>query len=125
LGDATQDAEQQGLARLEQIAAAFEQAKQAAGNQSGGSGNSNGGGNQAKRPIIELFEAKLLRSLQADLRERTASLEQKIAASGVQTGESRSAAEREAEDLAAEQGRLAELVEQLRTRDNENDDQAK
>jgi hypothetical protein len=125
LGDATQDAEQQGLARLEQIAAAFEQAKQAAGKQSGGSGNSNGGGNQAKRPIIELFEAKLLRSLQADLRERTESLEQKTAASKVQTAETRAAAEREAEDLAAEQGRLAELVEQLRTRDNGSDDQAK
>jgi hypothetical protein len=126
-GTSTHEAEKLALVRLEQIAAAFEQAKQAASNQNGSppAGNSGGGGNQPKRPVIELFEAKLLRSLQADLRERTESLEQRMEAGGVQIGKSRAAAEREAEDLAAEQGRLAELVEQLRTRDNGSDDQAK
>jgi hypothetical protein len=126
LGTAAQQSEQRALDRLEQIAAALEQAKQAAGNQMAGSppGNSGGSGKQPKRPMIELFEAKLLRSLQADLQERTDALQQRIAANPPGAAESRAANDREAEDLAAEQGHLAELVGELRTRDNGSDDQA-
>jgi hypothetical protein len=126
LGTVTQQSEQQALARLQQIAAALEQARQAAGNQNPGSppGNSGGGGNQPKRPSIELFEAKLLRSLQADLQERSQALQQRMVAQPQPTEESRAADERDAEELAAEQGHLAELVQELRTRDNKNDDQA-
>jgi hypothetical protein len=126
LGATTQGAEQLALSRLEQIAAAFEQAKQAAGNHNGSSppGNPSGAAQEPKRPTIELFEAKLLRALQAELHERTQALKERMAANGAPTDTSRAAAEREAEELAVEQGRLAELVQELRKRDNRSDERA-
>jgi hypothetical protein len=126
LGAATQQAEQRALAQLQQIAAALEQTKQtAAANQNAPSppGNSGGGNQPKKRPTIELFEAKLLRSLQADLNDRTVALQQQMTASLPSTDQLRAVAVREAEELAAEQGHLAELVHELQTRDNKSDEQ--
>jgi hypothetical protein len=127
LGTPTLATEQRALAQLQQIAAALEQAKQAAANQSPPSspGNSGGGNQPKKRPTIELFEAKLLRSLQADLNDRTAALQQQITANTPLTDQSRGVAIREAEGLAAEQGHLAELVHELQTRDNKSDEQSR
>jgi hypothetical protein len=123
---ATLTTEQRALAQLQQIAAALEQAKQAAAaNQSTPSppGNSGGGNQPNKRPTIELFEAKLLRSLQVDLNDRTVGLQQTMTVNVPRTDESRADAIREAEELAAEQGHLAELVRELQTRDNKSDEQ--
>jgi hypothetical protein len=127
LGAVTQQTEQRALAQLQQIAAALEQAKQAAANQNPSSppGNSSGSNQPKKRPTIELFEAKLLRSLQGDLNDRTVVLQQQMAANVPPADQSRAAALREAEELAAEQGHLAELVRELQTRDNKSDEQSR
>jgi hypothetical protein len=60
--------------------------------------------------------------LQADLNERTARHEQGVAAA---TGNQAANDEltRESRDLAAEQGQLAELVQKMLSRDNEQQEQ--
>jgi phosphoglycerate-specific signal transduction histidine kinase len=114
-GLATQQAEQRALERFEQIAQALEQTASAANApSSGGQGGDGGGG--AKRPLFDLFEVKLLRTLQADLNERTQAFQKRP------DGEELAARQRAADELSAEQGRLAELVEELLTRDNDSED---
>ena len=58
----------------------------------------------------------MLRMLQADLNERTENFEQRLAAANA---EEKAQIQQEAQELAAEQGRLAELVQKMLTRDNE------
>ena len=119
-GPPTQQAERRALARFEQIVWALEQTAAAANNPppAGGQGNPGAGG-QSQRPLFDLFEVKLLRMLQADLNERTHTLQQRQADAVPPNVDELTARQREAEQLAAEQGRLAELVQQLLSRDNE------
>ena len=74
-----------------------------------------------RRPTFELLEVKMLRMLQADLNERTT--EYQRAARRLRIAARRSATarnwSRKPSELAAEQGRLAELVQKMLTRDNE------
>jgi hypothetical protein len=66
------------------------------------------------------LEVKMLRMLQADLNARTRELPARLDALGTPPNdEERSALLREAEELQVEQGRLATLVEEMLTRDNE------
>ena len=69
-----------------------------------------------RRPTFELLQAKMLRMLQADLNERTENFEQRLAAANA---EEKAQIQQEAQELAAAQGRLAELVQKMLTRDNE------
>ena len=64
----------------------------------------------------------MLRMLQADLNERTTEHEKRSAAAA---GNQAANAElvQEARELAAEQGRLAELVQKMLSRDNEKQEQ--
>jgi hypothetical protein len=120
-GDATQQAERHALARLEGMMQAFEQTANEAGqNQQPGAGDSVGGDQPQRRPTFELLEVKMLRMLQADLHERTTAYEQRVAGRpGPPDAAQRVALDREAKELATEQGRLAELVQNMLTRDNE------
>jgi hypothetical protein len=110
----TQEAEQQALVRLEQIAQALQRnpppPQENEGGQQGGSGQ---GGQQG--PQLQLAEIKLLRMLQDDLRARTASLRGQAARD--ELPEDGTLAEL-ARALATEQGRLAELVREILSRDN-------
>ena len=115
IGAATQHAEHRALERFEQIARALEQTA-AAANAASPEGQGGGGDENAKRPLFDLFEVKLLRTLQADLNERTQAFEKRP------DGEEPATRRRAAEELAAEQGRLAELVEELLSRDNDSKD---
>jgi hypothetical protein len=54
--------------------------------------------------------------LQADLNERTQQLQKRVAAAG---GAQKAEMQREAQEIVAEQGRLAELVQSMLSRDNE------
>jgi hypothetical protein len=75
-----------------------------------------------RRPTFELLEVKILRMLQVDLNERTQSFQQRMAGiSGQSNGPQRAELAREARELQAEQARLAELVSEMLTRDNERD----
>jgi hypothetical protein len=122
-GAATQQIEQQALARLEEIVAALSETSaelEAEPQQPGGAANAGGqpGENPPRLPAFDLFEVKLLRSLQADLNRRTKKLQQ----SGEQTVTTpdvgQTGRESQAAELAAEQRRLAELVSELLSRDN-------
>jgi hypothetical protein len=109
----TQQAEASALRRLEQIAQAFEKDDPPPGEGQGGGDGGGGGGEQG--PQLQLAEIKLLRMLQIDLHERTDALrEQTVAADGPIRGTITEAATR----LADEQGRLAELVMEILSRDN-------
>ena len=64
----------------------------------------------------------MLRMLQADLNDRTAEHEKRgAAAAGNPTA--KAGFDQEARELAAEQGRLAELVQKMLSRDNEQQQQ--
>jgi hypothetical protein len=122
-GAATQQIEQQALARLEEIVAALSETSaelEAEPQQPGGAANAGGqpGGNPPRPPAFDLFEVKLLRSLQADLNRRTKDLHQ-IGEQTVTTPDvGQTDREPQATELAAEQRRLAELVSELLSRDN-------
>jgi hypothetical protein len=119
-GPPAQQAERHALARLEGMMQAFAQtANDAAQNQQPGAGPGDGDQPQ-RRPTFELLEVKMLRMLQADLNERTAAYQERLG--GLDRPADRGqqdALRREAEELAAEQGRLAELVQNMLMRDNE------
>ena len=106
-GAKTQLAQEQALERLKQIVAALEddpQPQEDEGN-GGGGGGGDGGGQQG--PQLEVAELKLLRAMQADLNRRTRDAHQLPASIELDA------------ELAAEQGRLAELVLEILSRDNE------
>ena len=64
----------------------------------------------------------MLRMLQADLNERTAQHEKRAAAAAGNQA-AKAGLDQEARDLAAEQGRLVELVQKMLSRDNEKQEQ--
>jgi hypothetical protein len=67
---------------------------------------------------------KMLRMLQADLQERTKAHQQQVANLTETPDEAaRADLQRESQELAMEQARLAELVEAMLARDNENGDE--
>lgn len=119
-GPATLQAGGEALDRLEKIANALrETADQAAGEPGGAGAGAGppGGGQQRSQPAFDLLEVKLLRMLQADLNERTRDCQRRMAEIGADAA-GQSALQREAAELAAEQGRLAELVRELAARNN-------
>jgi hypothetical protein len=127
-GPPAQAAEQLALARLEAMMQTFAQTAKEAGQQP----NPNAPppappNNQAqpqRRPTFELLEVKMLRMLQADLNERTRQHEQRLGAPEAAANQAAKAGlEQEARELAAEQGRLAELVQKMLKRDNEPEEQ--
>jgi hypothetical protein len=119
-GPATQRAERQALARLEGMLQAIAQtAGEAAANQQSSAAGA-AGEQPPRRPTFELLELKMLRLLQADLNERTAAHEQRLAGlSRRPDAREQLALTQEAQELAADQGRLAELVQNMLTRDND------
>jgi hypothetical protein len=74
-----------------------------------------------RRPTFELLEVKMLRMLQVDLQQRTRDFQQRLtaAANRPPNQQDRAKLQQDAQELAAEQGRLAELVQNMLTRDNE------
>ncbi len=122
-GPPTQQAEQLALARLEAMLQAFAQTANEAGkmpdaNNAPPPAAANNQQQPQRRPTFELLEVKMLRMLQADLNERTAQHEKRSdAAVGNQAAKAE--IDQEAHELAAEQGRLAELVQAMLSRDNE------
>ena len=125
-GPPAQQAEQLALARLEGMMQTFAQTaneatkKPDANNAPQPPPAANNQQQQQRRPTFQLLEVKMLRMLQADLNERTRQHEQRTAAADPAT---KAALELEARDLAAEQGRLSELVQKMLTRDNEKQEQ--
>lgn len=123
-GEAAQQAEKNALTRLEAMMQAFAQTA----NEAGQKPNANNavpppaaGNNQQqpqRRPTFELLEVKMLRMLQADLNERTREHEQR-STEAADKPDAQAQLDQEARQLAAEQGRLAELVQKMLTRDNE------
>jgi hypothetical protein len=66
---------------------------------------------------------KVLRTLQVELQERTRQHQQRLAGLDAPLGKAEQAVlEREARELAAEQQRLAQLVEDMLSRDNKDDE---
>jgi hypothetical protein len=124
-GPIAQRAEQHALARLEGMMEAFSQtASEAAPNPDAQPGAGAGAqpNQPQRRPTFELLEVKMLRMLQIELQLRTQEYEQRIAAQktpphGVQPAD----LQKEAQELAAEQRRLAELVQTMLNRDNEQE----
>ena len=120
-GLAAQAAEQHALARLEGMLEAFAQtASEAAPSQPPPAGTGNAAGQPPqRRPTFELLEVKMLRMLQVDLNERTRNHQERLAAvSGQPAQREQGELARDARELQAEQGRLAELVQEMLTRDN-------
>ncbi len=125
-GSPTQQAEQLALARLEAMLQTFAQtANEAAPKPNANNAPPAAANNQQqpkRRPTFELLEVKMLRLLQADLNERTRQHEQRLSgAPGNQAA--KAGLDQEARELAAEQGRLAELVQKMLSRDNEKQEQ--
>jgi hypothetical protein len=122
-GPDAQQAERHALARLEGMFEVFAQASSEATPNNGQQPNSQAaqpGQQKQRRPTFELLEVKMLRMLQADLNERTRQFKDDVA--GLSNTEREAARDRlagEAQELQAEQGRLAELVQEMMTRDNE------
>ncbi len=66
----------------------------------------------------------MLRMLQVEVNQRTDAHEKRVAAAGAQaTDAERAEFNRESDELAAEQRRLAELVQEILTRNNKQDEQ--
>lgn len=125
-GPPAQEAEQLALSRLEGMLQAFAQTANEAAPKPTADHPPQGAANnqppqQQRRPTFELLEVKMLRMLQADLNERTRQHEQRMAAAAGNAAET-AALEKEARDLSAEQGQLAELVEKMVKRDNKPED---
>jgi uncharacterized protein YdcH (DUF465 family) len=118
-GTAAQQAEERALERLAGMLEAFAQTAAEAGGNQGGGGQGGQGGEQ-RRPTFELLEVKMLRMLQVDLNERTSTFQQRLDV-GDQPADpqAEAALQGEAQELAAEQRRLAGLVEEMLNRDNE------
>jgi hypothetical protein len=116
-------AEQLALARLEGMLQAFAQTANEAGQKANPNNDqaapANDGQQQQpqRRPTYELLEVKMLRMLQAELNERTRKHEERVAEAANDQA-AKSSLEQESRELAAEQGRLAELVQKMLTRDN-------
>jgi hypothetical protein len=127
-GSPTQQAEQLALTRLEAMLQTFAQtANEAAKKPDANNGPppaaaANKQQQPQRRPTFDLLEVKMLRMLQADLNERTAQHEKR---SAVAAGDpaAKAGLDQEAHELAAEQGRLAELVQKMLSRDNEQQEQ--
>jgi hypothetical protein len=122
-GPATQRAEAEALARLEEIVAALAEtaAEMEAGDEQPGGGAGAGqqpGGGPSRPPAFDLFEVKLLRSLQAELNRRTKQLHEPASDEVSLSDAQRADRQSRAAELAAEQSRLAELVHELVSRDN-------
>ena len=121
-GELTQQAERRALERFEQIVWALEQtttqAQQPPADQAGNAG----AGGQQPRPLFDLFEVKLLRMLQADLNQRTQQFHDRTVEELNKAGQLPAADAQAAEQLAAEQRRLAELAAKLAARDNDGDE---
>jgi hypothetical protein len=120
-GQPVVNAERLALARLEIILQAFAQtAAEAAPQQNAapppGAGGQNNANVPQRRPTFELLQAKMLRMLQAELIERTEQYQQRIDAAAAADHPN---LQQEAQQLATEQARLAELVESMIKRDNE------
>lgn len=126
-GQPTQQTEQHALARLEAMLQTFAQtaneaAKKPAANNPPPPPPANTQPQEQRRPTFELLEIKMLRMLQADLNERTAQHEKRAAdAAGNQAAQMDLA--QEAREFAEEQGRLAELVQKMLSRDNEKQEE--
>ena len=120
-GRPAQQAERHALARLEGMLQAFAQtAREAAPQNQSPTAGEQAGEPPQRRPTFELLEVKMLRMLQADLHERTRQFEDRLASLAQPVNErQRVELTREARELKAEQGRLAELVQEMLTRDNE------
>jgi hypothetical protein len=121
-GRPAQNAERRALARLNSMMEAF--AQTAAEARKPPEGGNQGGGNNpnqppGRRPAFELLEVKMLRMLQVELNARTDQYEERLTAAGPQPNEAqRAELAREAQQLAAEQRRLAELVNEMLSRNN-------
>jgi hypothetical protein len=126
-GSETQNAEKLALTRLEAMLQTFAQtaneaAKKPDANNPPPAEANNRPPPPQRRPTFELLEVKMLRMLQADLNDRTAEHEKRgAAAAGNQAP--KAGLDQEARELAAEQGRLAELVQKMLSRDNEKQEQ--
>ncbi len=121
-GAAAQQSGQAALAQLERIADALRQTAAEAAGEPGGAGAGAGGqaGNRGQRqPAFDLLEVKLLRMLQAELNERTRDFGRRLTEARAAGGGDKATFQREAAELAAEQGRLAELVREILARNNE------
>jgi hypothetical protein len=123
VGPTAQQAERHALNRLEGMMEAFAQtASEAEPNPDAQPGAGAGAqpNQPQRRPTFELLEVKMLRMLQVDLQQRTQEHQQKVAALVEPPNDAqRAQLQLEARELAAEQGRLAELVETMLNRDNE------
>ena len=121
-GPRAQQAERYALARLEGMLQAFAQtaSESAAGQAPPAGNNANPPGQPPpRRPTFELLEVKMLRMLQVDLNDRTRAIENQLAGLKPPIDErERADLAREAQELQAEQRRLAELVQEMLTRDN-------
>ena len=70
------------------------------------------------RPTFELLQVKMLRMLQSDLNARTRQHEKRFIRAA-ENPAANATLDQESLELAAEQGRLAELVRKMLARDNE------
>lgn len=118
-GASAQQAERHALVRLEGMLEAFDQTAAEAGQKRPG-GSQGGQSGQHRRPTFELLEVKMLRMLQVDLNERTQAFRERISNQGGRPADARgqAALAREAQELAAEQRRLAGLVQEMLSRNN-------
>jgi hypothetical protein len=122
---AAQRAERHALARLEGMLQAFSQTNADASNSTpppGGSSGQPADQPPQRRPTFELLEVKMLRMLQADLNQKTQAHQARLASDSPPNEGQRAELLDEARELAAEQGRLAELVQGMLTRDNDDGD---
>jgi hypothetical protein len=115
-GDDAQRAEQQALVRLRQLLAALKEGQNAQAGEPSQAGENNPGNGGAKNnrppPIVHsVTEIKLLTVMQEDVNRRTIELQERIG--GRATTEAEAG---ELKSLAAEQGRIAELVAKMTAR---------
>jgi hypothetical protein len=121
-GAAAQQAERHALTRLEGMMDAFAQtANEAAPNPQQQPPPDAGAqpSQPQRRPTFQLLEIKMLRMLQVDLQQRTKEHQERVAGLQAPNAAQQAALQKESQELAAEQGRLAELVENMLSRDNE------
>jgi hypothetical protein len=124
----TREAEQLALTRLEGMLQTFAQTaneaakKPDANNPPPPPAANNQPPPPQRRPTFELLEVKMLRMLQADLNDRTSEHE-KHGAAAAGNPAAKAGFDKEARELAAEQGGLVELVQKMLSRDNEQQQQ--
>jgi hypothetical protein len=121
-GATVQQAERLALVRLEGMLEAFAQTANEAGQSPpSGAGASAPPGQQSQRgPTFELLELKMLRMLQVDLNQRTRIYHEQLNdVGGPPETNQKAELMRQAQDLQVEQGQLAELVQEMLNRDNE------